>query len=127
MLAIERALIDFPLAEPALVRARDLQRRIDAKYILDVGKLPELVAAFAGSFAALGVGSGRIATYENLYFDTPDLRCFHDHRRGRRLRQKVRIRSYPERGVSFLEVKTKRSELLTDKRRRLIEQPPAEG
>jgi hypothetical protein len=120
MQAIERALADLPLAEPALVRARDLQRRIDTKYIVGVDRVAALVGALADSFAVLPVGTTHVATYENLYFDTPELRCFHDHRRGRRLRQKVRIRRYPEREVAFLEVKTKRSELVTDKRRHAV-------
>jgi hypothetical protein len=52
-----------------------------------------------------------------LYFDTPELTFFHDHRRGRRNRQKIRIRHYPDRRVTFLEVKTKRNPDLTEKDR----------
>jgi len=66
------------------------------------------------------VSTGTLATYESVYFDTPSLHCFHDHRRGRRPRHKIRIRHYPDRRVSFLEVKTKRNEAVTDKHRLAI-------
>lgn len=68
-------------------------------------------------YAALRVERGALATYESRYFDTPSFKCFHDHRRGRRPRHKIRIRHYPDRELSYLEVKTKRNEVVTDKRR----------
>ena len=55
--------------------------------------------------------------YSTLYYDTEDLRSFHDHRRGRRLRHKIRIRHYPDRAISYLEIKSKRSDLVTHKHR----------
>jgi hypothetical protein len=69
----------------------------------------------AGHYAVLSAGATRIATYRTLYFDTAGLEFFHDHRRDRRVRHKVRIRHYPDRGVSLLEVKTRSSELQTFK------------
>ena len=113
----------FAQATPALLAERELLRRIDHKYVLDRARLGDLLGALAEDYAVLpvGGGGGAAATYQNLYFDTPELRCFHDHRRGRRIRHKVRIRHYPDRELSFLEVKTKRGEALTDKRRRRIE------
>lgn len=72
-------------------------------------------------YVALTVPSGNIALYHSLYFDTADLRCFHDHRRGRRLRHKVRIRHYPDRELTYLEIKTKRNDVITDKARTKLE------
>jgi hypothetical protein len=46
-----------------------------------------------------------------------DLQCFHDHRRGKRPRSKVRVRHYVDRGFSMLEVKQKTSRGDTDKKR----------
>jgi hypothetical protein len=46
------------------------------------------------------------------------LEFFHAHRRGRRIRHKVRIRHYPERVVSFLEIKTRVGESRSIKARR---------
>jgi VTC domain len=115
------ALAAFARATPALLAERELLRRIDHKYVLDRARLGELFGALAAEYAVLPVGEGGAAIYRNLYFDTPELRCFHDHRRGRRIRHKVRIRHYPDRELSFLEVKTKRSESITDKQRRRID------
>jgi hypothetical protein len=117
----DAALASFARATPALLAERELLRRVDLKYMLDLDRLGALLGALAGDYAVLPVGAGGVAIYRNLYFDTPELRCFHDHRRDRRIRHKVRIRHYPDRALTFLELKTKRGEALTDKRRRAIE------
>ncbi len=119
-MTVEAMLASFARATPALLAERELLRRIDLKYVLDRERLAALLGALAGHYAVLPVGAGAVAVYRNLYFDTPELRCFHDHRRGRRIRHKVRIRHYPDRELSFLEVKTRRGEALTDKGRRAI-------
>jgi hypothetical protein len=118
--AVVAALAGFPPASSELVEQRQLLRRIDSKYVVDAGGAAALVTMLAGTYAVLPVAGGCIATYRNLYFDTDDLRCFHDHRRGRRIRHKVRIRHYPDRALSYLEIKTKRNELVTDKQRHAI-------
>ena len=110
----------FDAATPELMARRELLQRIDAKFAFDVARLPELIGGLAADYAVLPVAGGAVATYRNVYFDTPSLRCFHDHRRGRRIRSKVRIRHYPERALSFVEVKTKRGASVTDKRRLAI-------
>ena len=107
------AFAGFPIASRELARGRELQRRIDTKFLANRELLAALAAPLAGHYAVLH-GSAR---YRSLYFDTPDFLCFHDHRRGRRIRHKVRIRHYPDRGCSFFEIKTKRNELVTDKQR----------
>jgi hypothetical protein len=108
----------FPAASAELMGDRQLLRRVDTKYVCTVAEAARFVDALVGHYAALPTPGGNLATYRSLYFDTPDLRCYHDHRRGKRLRQKVRIRHYPERQLSFLEVKTKMNEATTDKLRR---------
>lgn len=107
----------FGVASRELQGQRDLLRRIDTKFICRGGAALAIIARLAEDYAALPVAAGTIATYRSLYFDTADLRCYHDHRRGRRPRQKVRIRHYPDRRLTFLEVKTKRHEVVTDKQR----------
>lgn len=107
----------FAPATTELRDARDLLRRVDTKFTTTGEVAGGVLAAITADYAALTVPTGHVATYRSLYFDTEDLRCFHDHRRGRRLRHKIRIRHYPDRLLSFLEVKTKRNEVVTDKRR----------
>lgn len=110
----------FSAATADLVESRDLLRRVDTKFVASRAAARAVLAQLVGDYAALTVPTGNLATYRSLYFDTDDLRCFHDHRRGRRLRHKIRIRHYPDRQLSFLEVKTKRNEAVTDKHRRAL-------
>ena len=111
-----RALADrYPLAAPELVARRELRSRADSKFVLASSAAADLVRVLASDYAVLAAGTERIASYDTLYFDTPDLACFDAHRRGRRVRHKVRVRHYPDRRLSFLEVKTRRSELRTTK------------
>ncbi|HLL23573.1 MAG TPA: polyphosphate polymerase domain-containing protein [Kofleriaceae bacterium] len=109
--------LDFIPATRDLVCARQLLHRIDMKFVVPAAVVVEILGGVARDYAALHVSSGIWASYRSLYFDTQDLRCFHDHRRGRRVRHKVRIRHYPDRHLTFLEVKTKRNEHVTHKTR----------
>jgi hypothetical protein len=111
---------EFPVASVELREGRELLRRVDTKFVCGREIALEVVASLVGQYAALPTPGGNLATYQSLYFDTSDLRCYHDHRRGRRLRHKVRIRHYPDRELSYLEVKTKRNEAVTDKKRRQL-------
>ena len=95
--------------------SRDLRRRTDSKFVLSPAGAVDLVSALNGDYAVLTAGAGRVASYRTLYFDTQELDFFHAHRRGRRVRHKVRIRHYPDRHLTLLEVKTRRSELETNK------------
>ena len=106
----------FASASRALLERRCLLRRVDTKFTLPVTRLPAILAALVEDYAVVRMPAA-LAPYRSLYFDTPELRCFHDHRRGRRIRHKIRIRHYPDRRVGFLEVKTRRSELVVEKHR----------
>ena len=111
------ALAAFAAPSAQLLQGRELLRRVDSKFVVKSSRLATLVGGLEHDYAAFRVEAGAIATYQSLYFDTPDLTCFHDHRRGRRLRHKVRIRHYPDRSISFLEIKSKKSDLVTHKHR----------
>lgn len=115
--AIVAAAARFRPASAELSAQRELLRRIDTKYVASGEQAVAVIDAIAAGYQALTVPSGNVARYESLYFDTADRVCYHDHRRGRRIRHKVRIRHYPDRELSFLEVKTKRNERVTDKTR----------
>lgn len=117
MSLLQRKLAPFATASHELLASRALLRRVDTKHVIHVSSLPEFVPLLSRDYALMPVPTGLIATYHSLYLDSEDLRCFHDHRRGRRLRRKVRFRHYPDRELSFLEVKTKRNDFLTEKRR----------
>src|SRR5688572_20051922 len=103
---IRRRLDELAPASPALLGGRELLKRNDAKFCLPMRHLPALLGSVDSYDVLLAAGSP-VARYDTLYFDTAELECFHDHRRGRRHRAKVRIRHYPERELSFFEVKAK--------------------
>ncbi|MFC4333592.1 polyphosphate polymerase domain-containing protein [Salininema proteolyticum] len=85
-----------------------LQTRVDQKYLLT----PDQFGALGGMLAADGwscleEGGRRRFRYDSVYFDTPDLRTFTDHRKRRRHRFKVRTRTYVDSGDCMFEVKLK--------------------
>ncbi len=111
------ALEAFANASLELIRSRALMVRTDLKFIGRTAMLDQVLPGLADHYAVIRVAAGCAARYESTYFDTPELRCYHDHRRGRRLRHKVRIRHYPDRELTYLELKSKRSVRVTDKQR----------
>lgn len=105
----------FPRATPELLVDRELRRRTDSKFLLSPAAASDLLQRMTGDYALLTAGGELLASYRTLYFDTPALDLFHAHRRGRRVRHKIRVRHYPDRRVTLLEIKTRRSELETSK------------
>jgi hypothetical protein len=99
-----------------------LQRRVDRKYLLTVEQLAELLEELRRDHQVLEIGGRRCFDYESVYFDSPGLASYHDHREGRRPRAKVRSRLYVDTDTSFFEAKLKLEDDETNKAH--IEQPP---
>lgn len=114
---LQSVLSSFRPAGESILAQRRLQRRTDTKFLLRASLLETVLSRLTDSYGVLFAGKETLAQYESLYFDTAALTCFHDHRRGRRPRQKIRVRHYMDRDVTFLEVKTRQNELLTIKHR----------
>lgn len=112
-----KRLDSFRPAAPQLVERRGLLRRTDTKFITRPEQIPEFLRAIKHDYGVLRAEDTSLAEYKTIYFDTPNRRCYHDHRRGRRARHKVRIRHYPDRRLSYLEVKTKTNGSVTVKHR----------
>lgn len=112
---------DFDAASPELLKSRALLKRTDTKFTVTRENLERVLSAVSSDYALLFTqgeeGLKTSATYRTLYFDTEELNCFNDHRRGRRLRFKVRMRHYMDRRKTYLEIK-RRGRLGTDKLRR---------
>jgi hypothetical protein len=115
-----RALGAFEPVSPELLAKRDLLQRTDTKYLLPRHALPELLAQLGRDYRVLYAGQQPSAVYLTQYLDTPGFDLFHDHRRGKRLRFKVRVRHYIDRGLSYLEVKGKSAGGGTRKSRRSL-------
>jgi hypothetical protein len=113
-----RALEGFEPVSPELLANRDLLQRTDTKYLLPRRSLPELLRHLDRDYRLLLAGEQPSALYRTQYLDTPSYQLFHDHRRGKRVRFKVRLRHYPDRRLSYLEVKGKCASAGTRKWRR---------
>ncbi len=94
-----------------------LQTRVDKKYLLTPEAFATLAGDLDGRFRALQIDERRLFRYESVYFDTPDRALFRAHRQGRRLRYKVRTRSYLDSGECLFEVKLEGRRKATVKRR----------
>ncbi|GHT18955.1 VTC domain-containing protein [Bacteroidia bacterium] len=92
-----------------------LMDRIDTKYVAPVSVLPQLLAELTPYFRVQVVDDAPIASYCTQYLDTPDLAMFTMHQNGKLKRQKIRIRSYIESHLSFLEIKNKNNKGRTKK------------
>ncbi|WP_260867519.1 polyphosphate polymerase domain-containing protein [Streptomyces sp. SAJ15] len=90
-----------------------LLARIDRCYLVPAAVFTALAAHLTdpdrpgGPFRALTIDGRRWFRYHSVYYDTPGLRSFHDHRQGRRLRFKIRERVYQDSGERQFEIKLK--------------------
>jgi hypothetical protein len=102
------------LSEMGNIRLMD---RIDSKFVAPVSLLPQLLEEMLPYFRVQVNNGVRMAPYCTQYLDTPDLKMFLMHQNGKLNRQKIRIRSYVDSNLSFLEVKNKNNKGRTNKRR----------
>ena len=84
-----------------------LMNRTDTKYVTTESRLRQLLVLACDDYRAQEIDGKRIASYYTAYFDTPDNNMYIVHQNGHAGRQKLRIRSYVDSGLNFLEVKTK--------------------
>ncbi len=94
-----------------------LMNRTDTKFVTNKDKLTRLLELAEGKYFAQYHDGTRIATYMTTYWDTDDHIFYMSHHNGRVPRQKIRVRTYLDNGISFLEVKTKNNHGRTRKRR----------
>ncbi|MDR0844568.1 MAG: polyphosphate polymerase domain-containing protein [Tannerella sp.] len=92
-----------------------LMDRMDFKFIASASLLPQLLEEIAPFFKVQVNNERRMAPYSTQYLDTSRLDMFLMHQNGKLNRQKIRIRSYMDSGISFLEVKNKNNKGRTTK------------
>jgi hypothetical protein len=92
-----------------------LMDRVDFKYVIPVALLPSLLEKMTPYFKIQVNNGKRIAPYSTQYLDTADLKTFVTHQNGKLNRQKIRIRSYIDSKISFLEIKNKNNKGRTSK------------
>ena len=94
-----------------------LMNRTDTKFVTTVDRLKLLLQLARNDYRSQEINGKRIAPYYTAYFDTPDNNMYIVHQNGHAGRQKLRIRSYMDTGLNFLEVKTKNNHGRTKKKR----------
>lgn len=94
-----------------------LMRRIDTKFVCSASLLPSLLASACRAYMAQEIDGRRAAQYYTLYYDTPRLDMYLAHLHGHANRQKLRVRSYVNSGLNFVEIKTKNNHGETRKQR----------
>src|SRR4051812_5978507 len=82
-----------------------LAHRVDTKYLVPVGVLARVLEQLRPTHACPDIDGRREFRYTSRYVDTPDLACYHDHRRAVRKRWKARTRVYEDSGQVRWEVK----------------------
>lgn len=102
-----------------------LMNRIDTKFVIPLVQLKPLLLTAASQYYVQVLNGKPTAGYHTIYLDTDDHRMYNMHQTGRKVRQKIRVRTYEETGVTFLEVKNKNNHGRTKKKR--IEVPSFES
>lgn len=112
------AMSSISLEEMGAVR---LMNRTDTKFVTTMPRLLRLLGMASSEYRVQEVDGIRNIPYYTLYFDTQDDAMFRVHQAGHWVRQKVRMRSYVNSHLNFLEVKTKNNHKRTKKRRMALE------
>lgn len=94
-----------------------LMNRTDTKFVTNKEKLVRLLELAEGKYYAQFTEGSKIANYMTTYWDTDDYRFYMEHHNGRAPRQKVRVRTYLDSDITFLEIKTKNNHGRTKKKR----------
>lgn len=94
-----------------------LMNRIDTKFVTNKTMLVELLKMTPGAYVSQEINGDRINAYRTTYWDTPSHTFYFSHHDGHYPRKKVRVRTYLETDVTFLEVKKKNNHGRTKKTR----------
>jgi len=94
-----------------------LMDRLDTKYVANASLLPRILDMMQDKFKVQTIDGVRVADYATQYFDTDPLDFFTMHQNGKLNRQKIRIRTYVDSKLSFLEIKNKNNKGRTSKKR----------
>lgn len=94
-----------------------LLTRLDRKYLVPADELAGLLTQLEPGARVLEIDGLRRFGYESVYFDSPDLASYLATAHGRRLRFKVRTRTYLDTDDCFVEVKQRGPRGITVKSR----------
>ena len=94
-----------------------LMNRVDTKFVMPLSLLPELLRLSQADYFVQEIAGKRTGDYDTVYYDTEDLDMYIRHHDRQLVRQKIRVRTYVESHLFFLEVKRKNNKGRTKKKR----------
>ncbi|QRN82766.1 polyphosphate polymerase domain-containing protein [Chloroflexota bacterium] len=95
-----------------------LMKRTDMKFVFPSILLPVILDNLSPTYRILEVDNNvRLQHYQTLYFDTQDFQLYQQHHNEQRDRYKLRVRSYLNSEINYLEVKKKDNQNITRKSR----------
>jgi len=95
-----------------------LMNRIDTKFVTNEATLVSILdEACKQGYRVCTIDGQQVLGYYSVYYDTPDLYCYTIHETGKKVRQKVRVRTYMISDVTYLEIKRKNNKGRTKKKR----------
>lgn len=116
--SIERELTTLQGISLEEMSAVKLMNRTDTKYVISVRSLFSLLKfAREKGYSVQETDGKRLASYRTTYYDTADLSMLMSHISGKLTRQKVRIRTYVDSSLTFIEIKKKNNHGRTKKNR----------
>ena len=102
-----------------------LMNRIDTKFVTTLDTLQELLRRASSDYLIQQIGGRTNMPYYTRYYDTTDVHMFYQHQRGKKNRQKIRVRQYEESDTPpFVEIKTKNNKGRTRKKRVAMDNGP---
>ncbi len=122
-----RALESFAVASQDLLAARMLLTRVEDTFIVPLQQLPDLLDAVAEHYRLSSADAREGVHYRTHYFDSPELSLLKRSRQDSATTRKIRIRQYPSRGLSFVEIKQKEPHGLTSKLRQERDDLPSDA
>ena len=114
---LRRILDDFDTISLDEMGKVKLMNRIDTKYVVSVAQLMSILSSMKDNYRIQVVESQEIASYRTVYFDTENAIMYLMHQNGRKTREKIRVRTYVDSALTFLEVKNKNNHGRTKKTR----------
>ena len=94
-----------------------LMNRTDTKYVATISQLLAFLQAVEGKYYIQEIDGVRLASYHTTYFDTDNNEMYVMHHNGKLVREKIRVRTYEDTKITFLEVKNKNNHKRTNKKR----------
>ena len=88
-----------------------LMNRTDTKYVTSYQILKEILLVARHDYRIQEVNGECNIAYHTIYLDTPDRDMYVTHQNGRIVREKIRIRTYVNSDLTFLEVKNKNNKI----------------